>query len=207
MKLSEILDQAANLHVAKRYLAKLGIASEVNVNCLKVRTDGDGDGTADVWVNDNSWLIRWYQGNVQVGIDKNLTFEECMERLQGPSPAFEAVTPGYKVHDGEHWERPISAPLIWRAIKHATEVEHKHVWSDIEGAEGRWTIRYSPEQHKDMELRDMRYWYVQVHADEADSTVSESWFEIIPEDDDHLAIKPDGDDGYQVYSPDGEFKP
>jgi hypothetical protein len=208
MKLTEILDQAAYLHIAQRFLEKRGIGSQlVNSNTLlRVRTDGDGDGVAEVWVDDGSWLIRWYQGGVQVGVVKNLTFEKCMERLQGPVPAYEAVTPGYKVHDGEAWERPISAPLIWRAIRHATEVEKKTVWSDIPGAEGEWTIRYSETQKPRMKpggsIEDLRYFYVRVQ----DGHGGDNWFEIIPEDDDLLEMHPDNVGGYEITNPDGGFQ-
>lgn len=114
----------------------------------------------------------------------------------------EAVTPGYKIFPGEPFERPATAPLIWRAVKHATEVEHKVVWSDIPAAKGTWTIRYSVKGDEKKPISELKYFYVKVKFPDATS----NWFEIIPEDDDRLEIHPDGEGGYEITNPDGMFK-
>lgn len=96
----------------------------------------------------------------------------------------------------------ISAPLIWRAVKYATEVEKKDVWSNIPRAEGTWTIRYGAKENKNTPLADMRYFYIRYQNDYGE----DDWFEIIPEDDDCLELHPDGGGGYEVRDPEGKFK-
>ena len=94
-----------------------------------------------------------------------------------------------------------SAPLIWRAVRHATEVEKKRVWSEIPGATGTWFIRYSTQGDDKKPIADLKYFYVKVKFADATS----NWFEIVPEDDDKLELHPDGEGGYEVKNPGGDF--
>lgn len=119
------------------------------------------------------------------------------------SELLEAVTPGYKVFDGESWERPAAAPLIWRAIKYAND-KGQQVWSEIPGATGKWSIREEPNYKPGNERRHffVNCLFLSPEGNDEEST----WFEIVPDDDDTLAIHSDGDGGWEVYDQGGKFK-
>lgn len=107
--------------------------------------------------------------------------------------------------EGDDHLRLPSAPLIWRAIRYATEVERKEVFSDIPGAKGLWTIRYSGKKPKKTDpLEDLRYFYINVDGVDEDEQPTNTWFELTPEDDDILEIHPDGD-VYEITDPGGKF--
>jgi hypothetical protein len=96
--------------------------------------------------------------------------------------------------------KPVS--LIYRAIKHITEVEHRMVYSLIPGAEGSWstTSRTGDTHGWLFPICCLSQW-----GDDDDGNEQEDWFDLLPEDDNRLAIRPHGDD-YEVYDiSDGEF--
>jgi hypothetical protein len=207
--LGETLDRSASLDIAHKWLNKNGWWSEHSSTHLTIRNI---HGVADLMSHNDAWDIDWFRNGSVYKRNRGLSFEKAVKALEPlkttPLLRKEAYTPppGYKVHAGEKWERPISAPLIWRAIRHATEVEKKTVWSDIPGAEGEWTIRYSETQKPRMKpgdsIEDLRYFYVRVQ----DGHGGDNWFEIIPEDDDLLEMHPDNVGGYEITNPDGGFQ-
>ncbi|MBT9138091.1 MAG: hypothetical protein DDT31_00638 [Syntrophomonadaceae bacterium] len=93
-----------------------------------------------------------------------------------------------------HNDRPGSSspPLIWRAVKHLTD-KNEHVWSAIPGLEGAWSIRYSPMQLTNLDVNTFKYFYIWVK-----NRHSKTWTEILPTDDEHLEIRPDGKGGWEV---------
>jgi hypothetical protein len=145
----------------------------------------------------------YYLNGVRQFGTNELEFEEVpsqvtvdMEGIKKNHAIPEAEDPGRNAQG-----HVISAPLIWRAIKHAEE-KGLTVWSDIPGGEGDWTIRYGPSDSKTTDLKDMHYFYVRVQ----DQHGGDNWFEIIPEDDDLLELHPDNQGGFEVRDPTGKFK-
>jgi hypothetical protein len=166
---------------------------------------------ADLYVRDDVWNIDWFHNGKVYKRTKGLTFEKAVKALKPvkTTPLIrttEAVTPGYKIHDGESWERPASAPLIWRAIKHACD-KGQRVWSDIFGATGQWTIREEPNYKPGDERRHFFVNCLFLMPDD-DGNEQETWFEIVPDDDDTLAIYRNDDHRgeWEVYDQGGKFK-
>lgn len=195
MKLTEIMDSQFQLSLMAKLLRQKLPASwlvELKDAAVMVRPRTNLTGWVTYNEESDSFTISYYRNGARQFGTNEIDYDQVVREIQHDFDELLQVR--------ESQDLDFQAPLIWRAIKHATEVEKKRVWSDIPGGEGEWFIRYGPGKGRRTPLAKMNVFYVKVYFNEGGDT----WFEILPEDDVKLEIHP-SDRGYEIVDPTGTF--